>query len=72
LDTVITQVKQLRQGSGGAADEFVFVKTSCRSPKDTVLHNAALKQGVIDALEAHTRAHGRTPAEASENGTSCF
>jgi hypothetical protein len=71
LEAVMNQVKSERYDSSESAqpDEFVFVKTSCRSPKDTVLFNSNFKQGIIQALQRQTQACGRSPSEATENGT---
>lgn len=76
LDTLMHEVKALAapdlSGDGRAAAEaaaFTFVKTSCRSPKDTVLYNGRFKQRIIECLAESTAANGRTPLTASDNGT---
>jgi hypothetical protein len=74
LESVMNEVKSLRVQAGQSAvpDACAFVKTSCRSPKDTVLFNTTFKQGIIDALHSQTHAFGRAVTEATENGLSIF
>jgi hypothetical protein len=79
LDALMSEVKSLAApdfgGDGRDAAEAAsctFVKTSCRSPKDTVLYNGRFKERIIECLAEFTAANGRTPLTASDNGILFF